>query len=56
MGLGFKLRASLAKQALYSLSRSSVHFALVILEMGVFWPRTMILLISVSQFSFLFVF
>jgi hypothetical protein len=32
---GFNSRLPLAKQALYHLSQTSVHFALVILEMGV---------------------
>jgi hypothetical protein len=34
VGTGFELDFTLAKQVLYRLSRTSVHFALVILEMG----------------------
>jgi hypothetical protein len=45
----------LARQALYCLNYTSVHFALVILEMGVLrtlcpgWPLTSVLLITTSQ-------
>jgi hypothetical protein len=56
MGLGFELRAS-CLQSRYSTTWATtpVHFALVILEMGVSqtislgWSQTMILLISASQ-------